>query len=93
MYLKLDRLEQGLRTNDVLACFIDLDGHEDFLNVERSFLSQHAGDYFLPVGVVRFDRPAGRVLIELPQESWKGTWRFWFPESKLRGVSEIGASA
>jgi hypothetical protein len=52
-------------------------GRTDFPRVERDFLNEEAGRFFLPVTVLHHDLTKSVALAELPQEGARGANRIW----------------
>ena len=65
-------LSEGLRTSEAVASFVDIHNRTHYIRVERDFLDQQTGVYFLPVGVVHVDPKTKAVLVELPHEAETG---------------------
>jgi len=93
MFLKLDRIEKGLRSVDVLAYFVDTAGRSDSVNVEKTFLTRIGNDDYIPVGLIQRDYSGNAVLVELPQESMSGNWRLWVSMTSIEESSKKGAVA
>lgn len=81
----------GLRASEVIAKFADYSGRNHFLRVEKDFLYDHQGTYFLPVAIVGKDMDTGLVLIELPQEAETGANRLWVKDQQLEESVEAVA--
>jgi len=81
--LRCDEIERGLRASEALAIFRDYRGRRHFIRVERDFLSQQDGNFFLPIGVVHIDPRTNMVLIELPHEAETGANRLWVTQEQL----------
>jgi hypothetical protein len=75
---------EGLRPSEATVAVRDVHGHGQFLRVEREFLTQDNGHWFLPVGVVHDDPRQASVLIELLHEADSGSMRLWVPRVDLR---------
>jgi hypothetical protein len=84
LYLECEvRKPAGLRDNDVLALVTDHTGGREQIQVERNFLVQRGGRYFLPVWAVAQDHVKRLVEVELPEESAVGTNRIWVRADKV----------
>lgn len=81
--LRCDSISEGLRASESLAAFQDFRGRRHFIRVETDFLSQQAGQSFLPIGIVHFDIKTKLVLIELPHEAETGANRLWVKPEQL----------
>jgi hypothetical protein len=81
--IRCESIADGLRASEALAIFRDYQGRKHYLRVERDYLSQENGVYFLPVGVVHVDPRTSLVLIELPHEAETGANRLWVNQDQL----------
>ena len=81
----------GLRPEEATVAIEDVDGGQQFLRVEREFLSQRGKKWYLPVGVVGEDPRQKVVLIELPHEADSGANRLWVRREKLFWPNRIPA--
>ncbi len=81
--IRCDGVSEGLRASEVVAVFRDYQGRRHFLRVERDFLSEHEGHYYLPIGIVHVDPRSKLVLIELPHEAETGANRLWVKSDQL----------
>jgi hypothetical protein len=81
--IRCDSIADGLRASEVLAIFQDYQGRRHNLRVERDFLSEEGGAFFLPVGVVHVDPRTSLVLIELSHEAETGANRLWVKQDQL----------
>jgi hypothetical protein len=81
--IRCEEIERGLRASEAVAVFRDYRGRRHFLRVERDFLSQQNGSFFLPIGVVHIDLRTNLVLIELPHEAETGANRLWVKQDQL----------
>lgn len=81
--LRCERISKGLRASEALAIFRDYKGKQHFLRVERDFLSEQNGHYFLPIGIVYFDHRSKMVLIGLSHEAETGANRLWVSPDQL----------
>jgi hypothetical protein len=89
--LRCENVSEGLRASEVVATFRDFRGRRHFIRVERDFLSQEGGQFYLPIGVVHVDPRTNMVLIELPHEAETGINRLWVTQDQLD--EPIGAYA
>lgn len=76
-------ISDGLRSAEATVAVADVENRQQFLRVERDYLTAVAGEWFLPVGVVHDDRHSPWVLIELPHEADSGVNRLWVPRAHL----------
>lgn len=81
--IRCDRLEEGLRSSEVVAVFRDYRGREHYLRVEGDFLSREGDSYLLPVGVIQADVSHHAVLVELPHEAETGANRIWVNQNQF----------
>jgi hypothetical protein len=73
----------GLRDREVAPRLVDLAGRNHYIRVERDFLTEKGGQYFLPVDIVHVDPKTKAVLVELPHEAETGTNRIWVKPEQL----------
>jgi len=81
----------GLRPSEAVARFVDYNGRQHFIRVERDFLTEDANGFLLPVGIVHVDPKTRAVLIELPHEAETGANRVWVESTKLDEPIEVFA--
>ena len=81
--VRCEKVSEGLRASEALATFRDFRGRRHFIRVERDFLSEEEGRFYLPIGVVHVDPRTNLVLIELPHEAETGINRLWVPQEQL----------
>ncbi|HEY8505456.1 MAG TPA: hypothetical protein VIL46_12810 [Gemmataceae bacterium] len=89
--VRCENVSEGLRASEALASLRDYGGRRHFIRVERDFLSEQGGRFYLPVGVVHVDPRTKAVLIELPHEAETGANRLWVAEEQLD--EPVGAQA
>jgi hypothetical protein len=77
-------VENGLRTNELLAGFVDETGTTDWQAVEVDYLVSEGGHKWLPVWLVHYDSKGRRALVELSEESLRGYRRFWIRASNMQ---------
>jgi hypothetical protein len=82
--VRCTKVEKGLRTGELSAEFVDVDGTHDWQLVERDFLVRSGNEYWLPVWLVHYDAKGERALVELSEESRRGYRRFWVSEADLQ---------
>ncbi len=83
-YLECEvRKPSGLRDTDVVAVVTDHAGSREQIQVERRFLVERGGRWFLPVWGLTQDHVKRLVEVELPQESAGGTNRIWVRPDQL----------
>jgi hypothetical protein len=73
----------GLRASERTVSVRDVEGPRSWLRVEKDFLWEANGHFYLPVGVVQVTRDGQYVLIEFPQAVDAGTQRLWVRMSDL----------
>lgn len=78
-----EKVSSGLRDSEVIATLRDYHHRRHFIRVERDFLTEKQGMFFLPIGVVHFDSKTQAVLVELPHESETGANRLWVASSQM----------
>ena len=84
LYLECDVLKgAGLRDSDVIAEVTDYSGVKEQIQVEKSFLEQRGGRYFLPVWGLTQDHANKLAEVELPLEAASGTNRIWVASNQL----------
>jgi hypothetical protein len=81
--IRCESVSEGLRASEAVAVFRDYEGRRHFLRVERDFLSEEDGHFYLPIGVVHVDPRTKLVLIELPHEAETGANRLWVKPEQL----------
>jgi len=81
--IRCNNVTDGLRESEALASFVDFHGRTHFIRVERDFLAEQGGKFFLPVGIVHVDPKSKAVLIELPHEAETGANRLWIKQEQL----------
>lgn len=86
--LRCESVSEGLRASEAIAIFRDFKGRRHFLRVERDFLSDEGGTFYLPIGVVHVDPRTKLVLIELPHEAETGANRLWVEQDQLDELIE-----
>lgn len=82
------KVSEGLRPSEKLVTILDAMGRREYLRVEESFLAKLGDQFYLPVSVLQSGGEAGNRLIELPQESERGTNRLWVSPVNL--LNETG---
>ena len=70
---------------------VDGRGEAHFLPVDREFLSNEGGQYYLPVWVIHLDESKGMALVELPREADSGVSRVWVKRDDLHQANEAPA--
>ncbi len=75
--IRCEGVSAGLRDSEVVAKFLDYHGRTHFIRVERDFLAEEDGVFYLPVGIVHIDSQKQAVLVELPHEAETGANRLW----------------
>jgi hypothetical protein len=75
-------VSEGLRESERTVAVRDINGHRQFLRVEKGFLTEENGRSYLPVGVVKIAKD-DTVLIELPHEADSGANRLWVRQADL----------
>jgi hypothetical protein len=73
----------GLRDSEVAPRFVDFAGRTHYIRVERDFLAEKDGLYFLPVDIVHVDPKTKAVLVELPHEAETGASRIGIKPEQL----------
>ncbi|OWK45678.1 hypothetical protein [Fimbriiglobus ruber] len=89
--LRCDKISPGLRASEAIAEFADTTGKVHYIRVERDFLSESNGVYFLPIGMVKLEQNSNRALIELPHEAETGANRIWVIPNQLQQHREAVA--
>jgi hypothetical protein len=81
--LRCENVSEGLRASEGVASLRDYQNRRHFIRVERDFLSEESGHFYLPIGVVHIDPRTKAVLIELPHEAETGANRLWVTQDQL----------
>lgn len=81
--IKVRQLGEGQHPSEVVVAVATADGGEERLIVDRRSLSEDSLAIGYPVG-----QKDGQYLIELPRETFRGTWRVWV---RREGLSEVAA--
>jgi hypothetical protein len=89
--VRCEKVSEGLRASEALASLRDYHGRRHFIRVERDFLSEQAGHFYLPIGIVHTDPKTKAVLIELPHEAETGANRLWVKPEQLDESVEVCA--
>ena len=89
--IRCTHISDGLRESEVVASFVDFHGRNHAIRVERDFLTEHAAEMYLPIGIVHADPKNKAVLIELPHEAETGANRLWVKEDQLDAPIEAVA--
>jgi hypothetical protein len=84
-------VSEGLRSSEAVARFVDYNGRTHFIRVERDFVEEQSGHFFLPVGIVYIDPKTKAVLVELPHEAETGANRLWVKPEQLDELVEAFA--
>src|SRR5271156_1392210 len=64
----------------------DEHGNKQFLRVGEGLVQTHAGETYLPVGIVEVRVREQRALVELPYEADSGVSRIWIKFDNFRQV-------
>ena len=89
--IRCDNVSEGLRASEAVAVFRDFEGRKHYIRVERDFLSDEGGHFYLPIGIVHVDPRTKLVLIELPHEAETGANRLWVRPDQLDKLVEAFA--
>src|SRR5580658_9605775 len=89
--VRCENVSEGLRASEALASLRDYHGRRHFIRVERDFLSEENGVFYLPIGVVHVDPKTHAVLIEFPHEAETGANRLWVKQEQLNEPIEAYA--
>ncbi len=84
MALVLCEVSDGFRDSEATVGVRAFDGDEQFLRVERDFLTENSGCYYLSVGLILKDQSGQFALIELPHEADSGAARLWVETENLK---------
>jgi hypothetical protein len=81
--VRCESVSEGLRASEALVTLRDYHAKRHSIRVEKDFLSEKRGAFYLPIGVVHFDPKTKAVLIELPHEAETGANRLWVKAEQL----------
>lgn len=84
-------LSEGLMGEDITVSVRDIDGRDQYIHVLPTMVNRENGTAYLPVGIIKVDRPGQRVLIELPTEADSGVNRMWMAFDSFRIEAGIPA--
>jgi hypothetical protein len=87
--IRCESVSDGLRASEVLATVQDYHGRRHSIRVERDFLSQINGQWYLPMGVVHVDPRTKAVLVEFPHEPETMHNRIWVKPEMLDEPLEV----
>ncbi len=79
----LCEVKPGLRATERTVAVTNIHGRKEFLRIEDSYLRQHGGRTYLPVGFIYEHPPTNSVLIELPLEADSGARRLFVPKENI----------
>jgi hypothetical protein len=77
MKVRIERLGEGLHPSEEMIAIATSDGREE-MAVDKAHLQGDELDIGWPVGT-----NGDLYLIELPNETFRGTWRVWVPRDSL----------
>jgi hypothetical protein len=89
MALVLCEVSNGLRAAEATAIVEDFGGRREFIPVDRDFLSEVKGKWYLPIVLLRIDEENEAALVQLPSEADSGANRLWVKRKDIlqpRGV-------
>ena len=89
--VRCECVADGLRDSEALVSVRDYNGRRHSIRVERDFLSEINGQWYLPVGVVHVDPRTQAALVEFPHEPETGINRIWIKPELLDQPLEIHA--
>lgn len=78
--MKVRRVGEGLHPSEVVVAVVTADGTEEEVAVDSGSLSGNTLEVGHPIS-----RADDRVLVELPRETMRGSWRLWVPADALTG--------
>jgi hypothetical protein len=81
-------VSEGLRASEVTVEVRDAEGRNQFLPVERDFLSYEGERPYLPVSVLAVDANQRVAIISLPVEADSGANRIWVKTEHLLDLTE-----
>jgi hypothetical protein len=91
MVLVVCEISEGLRSSEATAVITDFDGRRQFIPVDREFLSEINGKWYMPIGFLRVDKDHKAALIQLPVEADSGANRFWVELGNIHQSQETPA--
>ncbi|HEX8239795.1 MAG TPA: hypothetical protein VF574_08670 [Allosphingosinicella sp.] len=77
MKLKVRLIGRGLHEDEILVIVMTRDGEEEVM-LDRDDLEGDAIEVGSPVG-----KSNGHLLVELPRETARGSWRVWVAKEEL----------
>ncbi len=77
MALVACEVSSGLRDSEATVSIREVGGDQQFLRIERDFLTPGESGHYLSVGLIQVDRSGRYALIELPHEADSGASRLW----------------
>ncbi len=84
----LCEVSEGLRKSEATVKLTTYDGRPEFMPVDRGFLSQENGRYYLSVGLVHISHEKEAALVSLPVEADSGAHRVWVRLDHVRQEQE-----
>jgi hypothetical protein len=91
MALVVCEISGGLRSSEATAIVTDFEGRRQFIPVDREFLSDINGKWYMPIGLLRVDKDNKAALIQLPVEADSGANRFWVKLGNIHQSQETPA--
>lgn len=78
--VKVEKVRDGQHPSEIVVAVTTAEGGREELIVDRRSLHEGSLEVGYPVG-----RDRERVLVELPRETLRGSWRVWVPIASLVG--------
>ncbi len=84
MSLVACEVSEGFRDSEATVAVREVGGNQQFLRIERDFLTIEDGRPYLTVGLIQQDRTGRYSLVELPHEADSGTSRLWVANEDIK---------
>lgn len=82
--VRTDNVSDGLHPSEVAVSIKDASGRIETIFMDRK---QLVDGHYVPVGFP-VGRDGSNVLVELPRETMRGSWRIWVPDSAITEGAE-----
>mgnify|MGYP000713441602 CR=1 FL=1 len=82
--LRVRQIGEGLHPSEVVVAVTTVDGTQEEVLVDNQSLRGDALEIGYPIAT-----EGDRVLVELPRETARGSWRLWVPASALLETERV----